>query len=151
MPLLRKIWAVFKRNPKIDGFFTKLSKKCDVFRWAPSSNSWQPAPIVKHWYASICLYVYTLFGGENLCSSYTLCKIYACWWVWGCGRVCLGLCVSAVDRGDQMCGPHVCINRESNVYTQARTYLLPGFLLVSSLKHLYSLKPHMFPISASRG
>ena len=36
----------------------------------------------------------------------------------GVGGVCLGLCVSAVDRGDQMCGPHVCINTESNVYTQ---------------------------------
>lgn len=35
--------------------------------------------------------------------------------------VCLGLCVSAVDGGDQMCGPCVCVNRESDVYTTART------------------------------
>lgn len=35
-----------------------------------------------------------------------------------CGAVCLGLCVSAADRGDQMCGLHVCINTESDVYTQ---------------------------------
>ena len=57
---------------KIDGYFKKLSKKRNVFRWVPTSNSWQPVPIVKHWYASICLYVHTFITGANLCNHSTL-------------------------------------------------------------------------------
>lgn len=50
-------------------------------------------------------------------------------------RVCLGWCVSKVDCRDQMCVLHVCVNKESDMYTPACTYLLMYFFkLRHSLK-----------------
>lgn len=46
-----------------------------------------------------------------------------------CVCVCLGLRVSETDCRDQMCVLHVCVNKESDMYTQACTYLLPGLPL----------------------
>lgn len=63
--------------------------------------------------------------GANLCDRYTgLQDVYALVSVGVCA--CLGLWISDMGCRHQMCVPYLCVNKESEMYTSARLYLLPG-------------------------